>query len=336
MREVSASDDTWLDVADAAYDLAAGDEVWLGNVLAAARPLIDHGSFVHAWLFRMTSRAPVATSVLAYPGGITRERAREIIDGHLPPDPRAMNMPLHRIPLAMTASEFFAGNDPPATSGIPPGFDLRDSIGLTAVDPSGVACVLVGSSTARLSIGARERTAWRKVASHIASAMRLRDRLRELPGEASLDAADALFDEHKRIVHEGPDARAKRELVREAAEIFARRRSLPDSTRALELWRALIAGRWSFVETIDTDGKRFYVLRKNDPRTPGPPLLDARERTIAGLLAHGDSNKAIAYHLGVAESTVSRGITRICKKLGVASRVQLTELMSAIAMQALG
>ena len=53
------------------------------------------------------------------------------------------------------------------------------------------------------------------------------------------------------------------------------------------------------------------------------PSLGRRERHVAALTAMGHSNKAIAYELGVATSTVSAYLRDIARKLGAASRVEL-------------
>lgn len=50
--------------------------------------------------------------------------------------------------------------------------------------------------------------------------------------------------------------------------------------------------------------------------------LSPREGEILKLLAHGDSNKDIAVHLDLAESTVKIHVKHIFKKLGITSRVQ--------------
>ena len=51
--------------------------------------------------------------------------------------------------------------------------------------------------------------------------------------------------------------------------------------------------------------------------------LTAREREIVQCLAKGESNKEIARHLDVAESTVKIHVQNILKKLNLSSRVQV-------------
>lgn len=50
--------------------------------------------------------------------------------------------------------------------------------------------------------------------------------------------------------------------------------------------------------------------------------LTGREREILSLMEQGDSNKIIAYKLGITEPTVKKHCTYIYLKLGVINRVQ--------------
>jgi two-component system nitrate/nitrite response regulator NarL len=54
----------------------------------------------------------------------------------------------------------------------------------------------------------------------------------------------------------------------------------------------------------------------------GLNLLSAREREVLALIAQGDSNKAIARKLDIAETTVKIHVQHILRKLQLTSRVQ--------------
>jgi hypothetical protein len=73
---------------------------------------------------------------------------------------------------------------------------------------------------------------------------------------------------------------------------------------AVEIWRGLVAGLWSLVDHIDTDGRRYLVAHRNDPTTPDPRALTERERQVVAYADLGQSNKLIAYQLGLSVSTV--------------------------------
>src|SRR5581483_3655711 len=59
------------------------------------------------------------------------------------------------------------------------------------------------------------------------------------------------------------------------------RRLSPDD--ALAEWRALVDGRWSLVERIDHDGRRYLVAMRNEPRARGSRRLSKRERQVCDL-----------------------------------------------------
>lgn len=50
--------------------------------------------------------------------------------------------------------------------------------------------------------------------------------------------------------------------------------------------------------------------------------LTAREMEILGLVVQGQSNREIAYHLGISHQTVKNHMTSILRKLGVAGRTE--------------
>ena len=84
----------------------------------------------------------------------------------------------------------------------------------------------------------------------------------------------------------------------------------------VELWRALISGRWSVVEHFERDGKRYYLAHKNDPELAADRALTPRERQVFGYAELGHSDKLIAYSLGLSLSTVSTLLSSARRKLG--------------------
>ncbi len=63
-----------------------------------------------------------------------------------------------------------------------------------------------------------------------------------------------------------------------------------------------------------------------DGATPAAPLaperLTRREHEVLTLIAHGHSNKRIAFELGISEKTVKAHVGHLLAKLGVADRTQ--------------
>jgi DNA-binding CsgD family transcriptional regulator len=96
-----------------------------------------------------------------------------------------------------------------------------------------------------------------------------------------------------------------------------------DPEKALEIWRGLVAGRWSLVDHFDTDGKRFLLAVKNTPGVEGRADLTSRERRVTALAAMGHRDKEIAYILGLSVASVTAAIHRARGKLGVRTRAEL-------------
>jgi len=317
-------------VADAGYALKASDEDWLEGVLTAARPLLDHGSFVHGWILDLKVPNYRSCAAIQLPPGADLDR--DVRDNHL--DLRDPDASLALAGACLTTASMAHGEHGPelATRGrFPPSFGVADCVALGVADPSGIGCALVGALPMIARVAARDQARWGRVASHLAAGLRLRERARTAPESASLDHADALIDPRTfALSHAEDETHAHLSTIRHASELLAARHGTSDPDKLIAAWRALVAGRWSLLDTFDTDGKRFFVLRKNEPTAPGPPLLSPVQRAISAYIAMGHANKAIAYHLGLSESSISRAVADICTLLGVASREQLSQLAGAL------
>ena len=197
---------------------------------------------------------------------------------------------------------------------------------LIAGNPDGRALMIGGSPGAGFELGERARDRWRKVAAHLASAYRLRLRL------DALEEAEAVFDPGGAEVHLGEHAEARRAILAEAVELFrgVRERRLTGEA-ALEAWTALLDGRWSIVERVDTDGQRFIVAHRNEAPVPTHRTLSQREREVAEYAAHGHPNAFIAYELGLADATVAAYLHAALAKLGLQDRTELILARQAVA-----
>jgi DNA-binding CsgD family transcriptional regulator len=195
-------------------------------------------------------------------------------------------------------------------------------------DPSGRGCALVFLQRDASRLTRPVRQSLERIAAHLAAARRLR-------GQAPDDAADAILAPDGRVLHAERDARPEvsRTALREAARRMDRarsRRGSAEAQEALAMWRALVEGRWSLVERLESDGRRLIVARRNDPRVREIRALDERERKTVALLALGHSLKLCAYELGCAESTISSTARAALTKLGISSRAELVELHGAL------
>jgi len=212
--------------------------------------------------------------------------------------------------------------------------DMGDVYGINARNPSGHGCLLGVYLPKRFDPPPPAvRRTFARIARHIAAAHRLR--LRLLPnGPARLDDADAVLKPTGEIAHAVGAARATeaREELRRAAARLALvrgRKRFDDPEEAMARWKALVDARWSLVDHFERDGTRFLVARRNDCQPAAIALLTERERQVVSLAAMGQSNKAIAYDLGIATSTVGVLVSRALRRLGLRSRRDLGRAVAA-------
>ena len=91
-----------------------------------------------------------------------------------------------------------------------------------------------------------------------------------------------------------------------------------------------MAERWTLVEAYELDGKQYIVARCDDTWRAKRRPLSRRESQVLGLAVLGDSNKVIAYKLGIAPSTVGVLLHRAAEKLACHSRPELLARFAAL------
>ena len=323
MRRRDATFDS-VGVIEAAYRPAPSDDAWLTGLLEASRA--DLGTGLGLWGFTYDLSDP-ARRALSKPIGFGPdgwERAFAAVTTSYSLEAAAR---LTSAPVALS-SEHLRGLDSDLEvtwRHIGP-LGARDMLGVNAGDPTGRGCILTALLPSVGRLGRDRALTWSRLAAHIAAGLRLRHARRDAPTAAA--AVDAVLTPKGRVEHAVGDARhaSAREALRAAAVAVTRattalRRTEPD--QALSMWRALVAGRWSLVDHFDSDGKRYVVARRNDPRGAVAKPLTLRECQVIGYAGLGHTNKLIAYELGLSESTVASHLRAAAAKLGVASRAAL-------------
>ena len=170
----------------------------------------------------------------------------------------------------------------------------------------------------------RFKARWSRVSAHILSAWRLRQRLAE---QAQLTAPDAILTPNGRLADASFDpSPGQRDVLSSSVRCRERargplRHKAPDDS--LCLWQGLVQGRWSLVDQVDSDGKRFVLARRNEAAAPPFAGLTTRERQVVAMALQGFANKHIAYTIGLSSSTVATHLANAARKLDKTLRQRL-------------
>lgn len=208
----------------------------------------------------------------------------------------------------------------------------KDVLIVTATDPYGDGFYISVHLPELTRLTKTERERWKMMAAHLTAGFRLRrglsgkrvSSLSVLPGQA-----EAILDpKNFRVTDAAGQASAASAItrLREAAVHVDKARGRlrkSDPEQSLEIWRALLQGRWSFVDWFDSDGRRFILAHPNPPNVGDPRGLTEREAQVVSFAALGETVKLISYRVGLSQSTVSRALRSAMHKLGVTTQAQL-------------
>jgi DNA-binding CsgD family transcriptional regulator len=318
-----------LAVVNAAYELHAPVDDWLETVVGAARPALDRGLGILGVTFRVENGQLTLTSRMVatgqVPDGLTEMLER--LSPTLPPE--HVNASWANARSMDSASATFRREHPQLRFADWPvmdfvrSFGVNDQIAAKALDPTGQGCIFLANAAEATRVNDRDARRWGRVMAHVLAAARMR--------EALETQAEAVIEPGGRLVHAEGVARHRsaREALRNAAiqiDQAKSRNGKSDPATALSRWRALVSGRWSLVDSFESDGRRYLLARRNDPRLGLPRALSERERQIVGYAVLGHSNKYIAYALGLAPSTVSTHLAAAMRGLGARTPAELVRI----------
>jgi DNA-binding CsgD family transcriptional regulator len=327
-------------VLERAYDLSAAEDVWLEPIAEAIVRCIGGGGGVFVFDVH-------AASIVAENAFVSYDLAES--DHHTAI--RALGMTNDGFLANAFARDLMLGNtmcgtlhslvgDRRSIESLAPLLDLqgfwapRDVLGIIGRNPDGTGLGFSSPLPARSRLRKAFVTQWTCIATHLAAALRLRRSLAvraSEDGENGEDGESVIDPSNDRIAHAvGPaKAEAARVALRSAVRAVDRARSnvgRADPFSATELWRGLVAGRWTLIERYESDGRRYYVAHRNEPQSPALRALNLRERQVVAYAIQGQANKLIAYALGINPSTVANHLTSAQRKLGVRSRTELIHL----------
>ena len=95
-------------------------------------------------------------------------------------------------------------------------------------------------------------------------------------------------------------------------------------------WTALVEGRWSLVERVDSDGQRHYLAYENSPRALAYRALTPVEATVLDQSVQGLQGKYIAYSTGMSDTNVSASLSTAADKLGFRNRYELLRVAATL------
>lgn len=322
-----------IDFTEAVYDLEPEPDDWLRRLLEAGAPVIDHGLGVLAVTCR---RPPQGVSLIidqlhavSAPDDVAQRLTR--LQSEIP---SSLLWRLSRPAMPRTMSEA-AGNDLEALRLVMRHFDFaKDGLGMSAFDPNGHGVYLIAPLPKVTTLTEKSRERWQMIAAHLGAGYRLRRALQNgtpQPATSLPHGAEVVIDPSSfRVTDAEGQAKSAVALkaLREAAMQVDRARGKmreTDPGQALEHWKALVRGRWSTVDWFDSDGRRFVLGLPNAPNVNDPRGLTTREMQVVAYVVFGQTNKLIAYNLGLSKGRVSTLLRSAMRKIGVQTRAQLVK-----------
>ena len=326
-----------IDFTEAAYDLELSDEVWLPTMLKRGLPVLEQGLGVAGMVY---GRPPEAGAVQLLNVHVA-SGPEDFVERHLralETTPPEVLREQTRSGGAGTASMDRSANSDQLAHYTSHVDYCKDLLFITTVDPKGSGVAILAPLPEVTTLSRQDAQRWQMLAAHVDAGHRLRHGISD--GEAEEQSgtdlpynAEAIFDTNGFRITDavGPaQERSTAEKLRDAAVSVDRARGTmrkTDPDNALEIWKALVRGRWSMVDWFDTDGRRFVLAIPNSPEVTDPRGLSERESQVVTYAVLGHANKMIAYRLGLSTSRVSTLLRRAMRKMGFRTRAQMVTQM---------
>lgn len=333
IRELHMGSDV-LSIVEAAYADATDERAWAASVLSAAEPCLDRG--LGLCIARYNSAREDVIEHVACTGPLReplaklwsdlRGAAEQVAADQVATGDRSRFFPRHPA-VAAFASLLGVGarwRSAPAFARLfastPSLSAIGDMVGIMGGNPSGDGVMLISFTRGAARLGHGATPMWIRVAAHLAAGYRLVRARQPSP-------VDAIVEAGGRIQHvEEPLPRSDRASLSDSARALDRARGQlrrTDPQRALAIWKGLVSGRWTLVDHVDHDGRRYLFAKRNSPPVRSWRTLTEREAQVIAYAALGQSHKEIAYQLGISPSRVSTHLAGAARKVGVRSRLQL-------------
>jgi DNA-binding CsgD family transcriptional regulator len=324
-----------IDLIETIYDFEKSDSDWLDAMIEVGAPLFDHGlgfSLDQYLVVPCEGGADLSIkTVRAVSLPSDYEEHLRAAARVLPPEVLAK---VHPIGYAGTWTEITKGYPLDARHALDQ-VGYRDVLGIMARDASGEGMRIIAPLPDIGTLSPKERQQWQMLGAHIAAAYRLRRALERAKSSARAQSnelphgAEAVLDPHGFGIIEAVgrgQGESAAECLRRGARRIDRARCKSrqqDYEEALRTWRALVCGRWSLVDWFDADQRRFLLGLANPPEVRDPRGLTEQECQVVEYAVRGETNKLIAYRLGLSQARVSALLRSAMKKVGVRTRTEL-------------
>jgi len=311
------SEQLWLGVAKICAQHELSDDAWIEALLNALRPVLDRdGLGIAGGSYFCEDPCSLETRLLRVLD--FDHRLHEILIQGL------SGLSPTYVSHTFLNGSFGPGSDFAGWDDIPPvrdgalrsaGADETSAVRCAELDGSGIW--FVSFRRRRIRPAPAEWNLLARVQRHITLTYRMRRRLKL--GEPVAELAAAVLDSSGRVVHATGQARDVEARAQLAAAVQMDRH--PSSRR--RPIEGLIDGRFSLLPGAEVGESGYTLAIDNRPCAPALELLSARERQVVAHALRGQTNKEIAYELGLADPTVRVLMRRAARKLGVRSRNEL-------------
>ena len=278
------------DVLEALYRLDTSAEQWAAGVAAAVAPFLDgDGLGVVGYLYDCRDscaltmerrvRFGVSDELLAMFGAVI---------GGLPP----IYVAEKYLGRARSLGADLRGWDDiqPVKDGSLRAGGLADLLTINVTELDGRGCGFLSFRKARSALSDRTHIELTCISRHLAAAHRLR-RLLESDVTNPANAA-AVLDTSGTIHHARGGARssvARDPLTRATRDMMAARRAgaRGNQGRSVDGWAPMVAQRWTLIDHVERDGRRYVLAVENVGAAPGFDLLSAREQRCCASRCKG-------------------------------------------------
>jgi DNA-binding CsgD family transcriptional regulator len=312
------------------YFVERSEEEWLNGILSKACQFLDRGAGLGGVLYNLAPRENLNVQQMI--GAKVSEYWLKVGEQmHTAPEFVVDHERMYRTLQCATLQECIRGSLAADVAA-----DLYRNEGVAGViminglSPTGEGCALYIFSPRNDHLSNKKRELLCRLSSHMATANRLRCRLKASDQKINPVTADAVLSASGKLEHARGAARSgeSRENIKRAfdAREWARGSARIDPERASLVWKGLVHAKWSLIDHFESDGKRYVLAQENSIAVAGFTLFSARERECLALALQGRSNKSIAYELGIANATVRVLMSRAAQKAGARSRRELLQM----------